>query len=112
MFHELTSHAPPLRSLAAHHEGDPWSLLWPWRENAPDLRGGLTLRKGIQFLDDIRCGARDQRQTMLVMIAPGAKGVSQVGEDWGAPIGLFLCLQPRTQPQSRGAQCPLGAGGQ
>ena len=80
MLHEFAPHTPPLRSLAAHDEGDAWWLLWSWRERAFDLRSGLTQRKGFQFLDYLGCGARDQGKAMLVMIAPGAKRVGQIGQ--------------------------------
>jgi hypothetical protein len=54
MFHELTPHAPPLRSLSAHDKGDPRRLLSPRRKTTPDLRSAGVLPVGTEFLNSLR----------------------------------------------------------
>src|SRR5258705_194579 len=76
--HEFASHAPPLRTLAAHDEGDAGRVLAPWRESRPHLRGSLAQRVGSQFLNGLRGRACDNGETVLVVIASGPERVSEI----------------------------------
>ncbi len=108
--HELTSHSPPLWSLTAQDKSDAWRVFRSRREGALDFRCRLGLRKGTQLLDRLVQGARDQRQAMLVVVAPGAERIGQIGQNRRAAIGVSLCFQPRPQAQRRGAQRSFRAG--
>src|ERR1700736_39243 len=84
--HQFTSHTPPLWTLPAQYETDSRRLFPPRREGLSDPRNLPTCCVSIEFLNRLFGRACDQGKSVGVMIAPGAKGVSEIRQNGGTAI--------------------------
>ena len=75
ILHELAAHAPPLRTLPAHHESDAWRMCSTWREGHAHLIALLTRRVAIALLDHFSYRMRDEGEPIRVVIAPGPQRI-------------------------------------
>ena len=68
--HQLAAHAPPLRALSAHHEGDARRRFAARSEGGADLRALLFHAETVEFLNQLGHRICDDGEPIRVVIAP------------------------------------------
>ena len=97
ILHQVASHSPPLRTLAAHDEADARCLLSTRCESRADFRAFFFLRKRVEFLDQFGPTGSHQSQPMRVMIPPGPQCISEIRQNRRAAVGIGVLLNPCAQ---------------
>ena len=111
VLHQFAAHAPPLRALTAHDEADARRCSAARGEGRADFRAVFVVRKPIEFLDDLRPIASDQRHPMRVMIPTDAQGVGEIRQNGRAAIRVGMFLHPPSQVRGRSPKRFLRARG-
>ena len=95
--HEFAAHGPPLRALSAHDESNPRRAFGPRSERCPNLHAIFFDRERVEFLDQLRNGARDEREAMRMVIAPVAERVGKIGQHRRIAVQIDAVGQPRSE---------------
>ncbi len=111
VLHEFAAHAPPLRTLAAHHERDARSVLRARGERGARQLRILLERKFFQLRHGVRHRAGDEREPVRVMVPARAERVGQIGQQRRGAVEMLALGQPGGELPGAVAQRLLGTRG-